>query len=111
MAKMEAQIANLTAWVQTALSSRPSSCASDRLSEFSYNSVKSSKPSLVSQCSVFMHTSFVWHDVIFVPVTFSHFDFYVLHFFCILFPLEALVDYSEIAKMLGIVVCCFYRSS
>lgn len=42
MAKMEAQIANLTAWVQTAMS-RPSSSASDRISELSYNSNRSSK--------------------------------------------------------------------
>lgn len=42
MAKMEAQIANLTAWVQTALS-RPNSAASDRISEMSYTSTRSSK--------------------------------------------------------------------
>ncbi|XP_067944042.1 coiled-coil domain-containing protein AGAP005037-like isoform X2 [Watersipora subatra] len=42
MAKMETQIANLTAMVQTAFTSRPGSSASDRLSELSYHSNRSS---------------------------------------------------------------------
>lgn len=35
---MESQIANLTAWVQTAITNRPDSAASDRASEVSYQS-------------------------------------------------------------------------
>lgn len=89
MAKMEVQIANLTAWVQTALN-RPGSSASDRMSDVSFNS-----SARTSVCPWLYSTDFDNCSAR-VNACCCHVCVYCL---C----LEAVVDYSEIAKTLGTV--------